>query len=1112
MKKVLSLMLSLCMIISVMQPFVAQAEDYDYHIEAEAYANSNWKSSGGARIQGNSDCSNGKYLNLYYPLDDIKEYFVEYDVDVKVAGTYSLEMGITPMSKGWSSPVNISVNGSEPIALRGSRLKVISSGRGINLYKAGTINLNEGSNKIKFIVNEAIDSGERAVCFFDYFGLRLSQYRLKEIKSPAPMQTFQQGETLKFEIVGEGDAPQNMNITYDVLDFEGNYVDGGKAIMKKGDRTTEFVLKSKKNGAYQILASCNGANVLQQFLVVTNLKDRKKLEDSPFGVDALMYGMRNDKSAALSEDFADLWELTGVTWTRDRLYFNNYVTKSGDKFTMSMPHTAKTGEMMAKRGIKVLMTMNEAPSVLKQDSYGVSMPTNLIDVYNFWKQLAEKYDGAVNCWEIHNEADMSGAFSNKDGADVYSAMFKAAALGIIDSNTKNEVFVAPQGTTTYMFPGHSSEYLELMLENDINDYTDITNYHWHQTARLPLSPYYAYNDKDKAGSFHELAASHGYTLVKWNSESGLSQDIPKERDYTAEEQMAQAKYLVTSFVEDLSRGTDKKFFFAGTSFQEGAKAWGMTSRSNTSPSAYASCGTLSAMTHVLGEGIYMGKVKNLPEGVSAYAFADGEETAIVYYSTSKSGEKFDFELDVEKKSVKYFDIFANQKRIYSSDGKYALTATDCPQYIKFTGRLNNSVLSSDNVDEYLPIGTTQKSVDDSKRVVLLQKYDLTARTNSRLDGYSLTEAVNGVDVEVFNFNDYPVNGDIVGKSANGWSIEPTSQPIEIAPMTSTTVHFDIIPDSFAAQEDRITFYGDLSCGTTSESVIKALGPKVVNIQPKINNGQKFINVSVTNASPYEKTLDFAKIILNEKESIFEEKIVICSGETKSFDVPTVFDAGDKTLSITSDLVFTDGTSCQYSKEIVFAIAKKDISSLRDTPAFVLPDDGNINSSLYYGEDDLYGEFYLGADENYLYFDAELKDNYHWAPNTGYNIWQNDGIQFSIGKGLPALGIPYYELGMSLTNSGMVETYYWMSPEKAGNGKLEGVDCKITRDEGTKTTNYHIAIPWEVIPSISYEDGAFSFSMIINENDGNGRNGYIEWGSGIGGTKNTSQFRAVVIEK
>lgn len=650
-----------------------------------------------------------------------------------------------------------------------------------------------------------------------------ASFALKEITSDAPIQTFQQGEELKFKISAGSAATEDVTVTYEVLDFEENNVDSGSIEIKKGKSSAEFILESKKNGSYHIVANYNGQTIVQQFLVVTRLKDRKKVNDSPFGLDALMYGMRNDKNKALVEDYARLIELTGVTWTRDRVYFDNYVKKDGNNFTFSMPHTAVTGNLVNDKGINVIMAMNLQPEILRENDYGDVIPTNLFDVYYFWKQLAEEYDGAVNCWEIQNEIDLGGGGSDKDGADVYSSMFKAAALGIMDSDTITEVFVSPFGAASK--PGHSSEHIELLFENDIYDYTSIANYHVHESVTAPYSSYYSYYGTYVPEGYIDLEDKHGYSLIEWNGESGISTDVPEDVDATAQQQMVQAKFLVTSFVEDLAAGTDKKFFFDGISRNEGAKSWGMMSRSKTNPAAYAAFGTLSAMTHVLGEGIYLGKLKDMPEGVIAYAFADGEDTAVVYYSGSTTGEKYDFNLNTGKNSVNYFDIFANKTELSSQNGSYSLTAEEYPQYIKFAGRLDENMFTDDKVDEYTTLGKTQKSVDDSKRVIILQKYDAKTRSAARKTGYNLTDESNGVDVEVFNFNDYPVSGVINGNSANGWEIEPAAQPIQIAPMSSATVHFEIIPDSAKGQQDRITFYGDMDCGRTSDSVIKAVGKK-----------------------------------------------------------------------------------------------------------------------------------------------------------------------------------------------------------------------------------------------------------------------------------------------
>lgn len=131
----------------------------------------------------------------------------------------------------------------------------------------------------------------------------------------------------------------------------------------------------------------------------------------------------------------------------------------------------------------------------------------------------------------------------------------------------------------------------------------IANYHVHESVAEPYANYYGYYGTYVPEGYIDLANEHGYSIAEWNGESGISIDVPVEIDSNAQQQMVQAKYLVTSYVEDLASGTDKKFFFDGISRNEGAKSWGIMSRSKTSPSAYAAYGTLSAMTHVLGEGI-----------------------------------------------------------------------------------------------------------------------------------------------------------------------------------------------------------------------------------------------------------------------------------------------------------------------------------------------------------------------------------------------------------------------------------------------------------------------------------------------------------------------------
>jgi len=66
---------------------------------------------------------------------------------------------------------------------------------------------------------------------------------------------------------------------------------------------------------------------------------------------------------------------------------------------------------------------------------------------------------------------------------------------------------------------------------------------------------------------------------------------------------------------------------------------------------------------------------------------------------------------------------------------------------------------------------------------------------------------------------------------------------------------------------------------------------------------------------------------------------------------------------------------------------------------------------------------------------------------------------------------------------------------------------VRRDETRKETVYELALPWsELSPIRPDTNGAISLSFLVNDNDGSGRKGYIEWGSGIGEVKDAKKFR------
>lgn len=177
-----------------------------------------------------------------------------------------------------------------------------------------------------------------------------------------------------------------------------------------------------------------------------------------------------------------------------------------------------------------------------------------------------------------------------------------------------------------------------------------------------------------------------------------------------------------------------------------------------------------------------------------------------------------------------------------------------------------------------------------------------------------------------------------------------------------------------------------------------------------------------------------------------------------------------------------------------------------SPALIDLSDGTPLLNGYNGADDLSGTAQLRWDADNIYLTADIRDDVFSHNASGINIWQNDSIQFSLAPGVPGDSQSWYEYGISQTPEGP-QIYRWLSMKGAATGVLTKGTLSVTRDEATKITSYALALPWsEVSPIRGAVGNILSFSMLVNDNDGSGRKGYIEWGSGIGAAKDAALFR------
>ncbi len=151
-----------------------------------------------------------------------------------------------------------------------------------------------------------------------------------------------------------------------------------------------------------------------------------------------------------------------------------------------------------------------------------------------------------------------------------------------------------------------------------------------------------------------------------------------------------------------------------------------------------------------------------------------------------------------------------------------------------------------------------------------------------------------------------------------------------------------------------------------------------------------------------------------------------------------------------------------------------------------------------GAEDCSAGGYLKWDDSNLYLAVTVKDNVHSQNNTVARIWNGDSLQIGFDQNrFIDDGGGNNQFGVALSDNGEILQYRFVGSRAKTAGETSNIVCSITRS-GIET-HYELAIPWsDVIDSEQKpQPGSFfGYSLLVNDNDGSGRKGYIEYG-GIG---------------
>jgi hypothetical protein len=194
----------------------------------------------------------------------------------------------------------------------------------------------------------------------------------------------------------------------------------------------------------------------------------------------------------------------------------------------------------------------------------------------------------------------------------------------------------------------------------------------------------------------------------------------------------------------------------------------------------------------------------------------------------------------------------------------------------------------------------------------------------------------------------------------------------------------------------------------------------------------------------------------------------------------------------------------------------DLSEWQGSEWITLDKSSQYVGNNWNGPQDLSVSIAFARNEKCLFLAARVTDDKFFQDKSGELIWQGDSIQVAIdplldrAKGYYA--VDDIEFGIALTSRGP-ETYMWKKYGDEEPSPIPGAEVVIKQDKDKNETIYEASIPWDALlpQPISFMNYC-GMTFLVNDNDGGGRKGYLEFTPGIGASKDPSSYKIAYLEK
>lgn len=693
----------------------------------------------------------------------------------------------------------------------------------------------------------------------------------------------------------------------------------------------------------------------------------------------------------------------------------------------------------------------------KKSENGKGVVPDLSNWLPYVKESVNRFKDFVKYWEVWNEPNI-GFWTGT--LDEYAELLRETYKAI--KQVDRSAIVVMGGTA-----GTDLRFIEELYKRAVP--FDVVNIHPYGYPAPPESYLEA-----QINACRELMRRYGDgSKPLWITEFGW----PNHIGSNGVDIITQANYIVRAYVIALGAGVEKIFWY---DYQNGPDPYynehnfGIVYMGDIPKPCYIA---LSTMTSALAGKRFFKKLP-MPEGCYAYVFQnERKEEAIVMWAMKER------EVTLEWKGKgELVDLMGNRKPL-SSNGLLSLKLSPSPVFLLCKGD------SLPNIAFRWRQGSLRLMPFEKKTDALLIK------TSSPLTLSVSFSAPSGIAVSPQTWT---------GKVGRGEWLKSFDFEAKDVPFRSYTVNavIKVGKEVHNLQEN-----------------LEVIPPYDVRLYP-LPLEQK-LRVIVKNM--YSKLKAEGVVVrLESPVALFREPTVYLPvfkpGEEAEGEARLFLDLSEvpKAYLIRANLVDKRGVKVSYERKVSFLTIPKaegnplDISNpqWQNIPGIILDKAEFIQQMKdWRGPSDLWVEGKFLWDEDNFYPHIEVIDDVFFNDFPPEEIWQGDSVQFAIApqdehkKNEPFVQI---DIGKSQGRDIVYRRAFGMQL-KEGEIQAKG---SINR-EGNRVI-YLFAIPWKEL-GVKPESGkSLGFSFLVNDNDGQGRRGWMEWGGGIGWEKNPAEFYDITL--